>query len=77
MQRWEYLAVHFEGRHWADSLGHRGDVVNAGRPYNETVNNDHQPGKLLNELGDQGWEVVGVASGDASDYRLFLKRPKL
>jgi hypothetical protein len=76
MQRWEYLSVHVEKYHWSDRLGRRGDVPRAGRPYLPTVENAHNSGQLLHELGEQGWELVGIASGDAYQYRLFLKRPK-
>ena len=64
MQCWEYLTVYVQSRSWHDSLSRRGSF-----PENR------QPAELLNELGEQGWELVGTSSGsDASVYRLFLKR---
>ena len=29
----------------------------------------------LDEAGRAGWELVGVASDDMANYRLFFKRP--
>jgi hypothetical protein len=73
MQRWEYLTLFIESSRWSDSLGRAGTVplgknmgVRAG-----------DPTALLNELGEQGWELAGVAGRDDNGvYRLFLKRPR-
>jgi hypothetical protein len=66
MQRWEYLFV---------------DVARTGEVY--SVNGQtvvHQ--KWLryvyaNQLGSQGWELVGTVSSESSTYQLIFKRPKL
>lgn len=71
MQRWEYLNVFMKRLEWTDSLGRSGDLPARG----SSVTGD--PTGLLNELGGQGWELTGIASGDGNDvYQLFLKRPK-
>jgi len=47
-------------------------VEDPGLPRNELV---RTPEVLLNAYGEEGWELVGVASGeDVHSYRLFLKR---
>lgn len=44
-------------------------IVGSGAFYNKT--------SLLNELGEQGWEVVGVVGDDSSGHlTLLLKRPR-
>ena len=70
MQRWEYLTIVVQSQTWTDSLGRSGSL-----PY------DGQTGELLNDLGQQGWDLVSV-HGDGDDARwycnfwLFLKRPR-
>jgi len=65
MQEWEYLEVWVDGRRWEDSEGREGDLNSRGYAT-----------ARLNELGAQGWELAGVASANAGEYTLFLKRPQ-
>jgi hypothetical protein len=67
MQRWEYLTVEIRYNGWSDSLGRRGSL-----PVDS-----FQTGPLLNDLGEQGWELAGVADRNGHGVlRLFLKRPR-
>ena len=65
MQRWEYLSIAGNGSWWSDCLGRKG-----GLPTYESLSYG-DPTKLLNDLGEQGWDLAG-----AGDHQLFLKRPK-
>ena len=72
MQSWEYLQVCVIDRNWADSLGRNGQLApGPGLDWRLVT-------PLLNELGGEGWELVGTTSGDgrANIYQLFLKRPR-
>ena len=67
MQQWEYFWVEVDEtlRGWSDSKGDTGEFPNTSSQ------------ALLTELGAQGWELAGVASGQSpNQYRLFFKRPK-
>lgn len=54
MQNWEYLEVFFDyaSNTWQDSMGRRGEL--------DVDDRFKHAGKLLNELGQQGWELVGL-----------------
>ena len=75
MPQWEYLEVYtFEGA-WADNRGRRGDLDEVVKVKNRIA---HSRATLLNDLGSQGWELVGLEC-PASAYdpvTLFFKRPK-
>lgn len=70
MQRWEYLTIFVSRLEWKDSLGRTGKLPGFRA-------DDGDPTGLLNEVGEQGWELAGV-----NTYRggyaptLFLKRPR-
>ena len=66
MQRWEYLTLFVSRLSWSDSLGRQGEV-----PRLVGWQSQGDPTELLNQLGDQGWELVG-----ADDGKLYLKRPR-
>ena len=65
MQRWEHLSIGINEQSWWDSLGRKGKLADRANPT-----------AVLDALGDEGWELTGVAAGDQARYRLFLKRPK-
>jgi hypothetical protein len=68
VQQWEYLDLMVLSADWADSQGRSGKLTEfpvEGRDEYWTV------GPLLNQLGAEGWELVGFQGG-----RLILKRPK-
>jgi hypothetical protein len=70
MQRWEYHTITTYAYNWADSIGRTGRLPREGPPmYGD-------PTGMLNELGEQGWELIGVAARAGGDCQLFLKRPK-
>lgn len=76
MQRWEYLEVQVHQEHWIDSLGRRGKLPSE-RAYGASYGETYFSGGLLNELGEQGWELAGVPSSmDQRDHKLLLKRPR-
>ncbi len=66
MQQWEYLFV---------------DVARTGEIYSVNGQNVIYQKWLryvyANQLGNQGWELVGTVSSDSSIYQLIFKRPKL
>jgi len=79
VQSWEYLEIELytydrarrEGRPgWKDSMGRSGvlDEMLGGHFLNSAP--------LLNELGAQGWELVGVQSTPSYESKLILKRPR-
>lgn len=71
MQQWEYLTIFIKDTRWAESLGRSGSL-----PYRLNMATGDPTG-LLNELGEQGWELAGVADRDGWDTnRLFLKRSR-
>ena len=77
MEKWEYLTVQVTLGEWYDSTGRKGktDLLSdfvAGNEYKV-----YHPTELLNDLGEEGWEMVGVAGTDSSQrYKLFFKRRK-
>lgn len=71
VRRWEYLEVDVHVETWSDSSGRSGRL-----PISEAG-----PGQIprtvavLNELGDQGWELAGVSNSQSPlIYRMLLKR---
>ena len=71
MQKWEYLEVSVAYRHWVDSMGRSGELSQQAHSHAGF----YSAASLLNELGQQGWEVTGVAAGNSSTFTLLLKRP--
>jgi len=70
MQRWEYLTLVFGGYgNWSDSLGRSGNLPAIDKPLGH-------PTSLMNELGEQGWELSGVNPGSTNRWMLFFKRPR-
>ena len=81
MQSWEYLEIELVSqawrgggaREWKDSMGRSGKLEPLGQNFLNST-------PLLNELGAQGWELVGVQSyetnGNTFGAKLFLKRPR-
>lgn len=71
--RWEYLELRVHALHdfWADSLG-RGGKLSSG------TGGQHGAAGVWNALGDEGWELVGIASGDPPNqsYLAIFKRPR-
>jgi hypothetical protein len=74
VQNWEYLEVEikelgsYHPHPWQDSMGRSGELKRLGEELSNSA-------PLLNELGAQGWELVGVYSpGRAA--KLILKRPR-
>ncbi len=82
MQRWEYLEIQIDSgiRVWRDSLGREGELREATGRWGSY----RHGGALLNDLGDQGWELVGieaVPSGSTvwqsrPEARWIFKRPR-
>lgn len=67
MQRWEYLEVflNYSWAKWHDSTGRQGELVTGAK-----ITDIHwwqHSGPLLNELGREGWELVGVESHTGSN----------
>jgi hypothetical protein len=77
MEKWGYLTVQVTLGDWHDSTGRKGktDVLS-----DFTVGNTdkiYAPTELLNNLGEDGWELVGIAGTDSSQrYKMFFKRRK-
>jgi hypothetical protein len=69
--KWEYLTVLVERHHWYSSDGRNGTL----EPLPEhQFRYNNQP--ILSKLGEDGWELAGVAGGDNLFYQMFFKRPK-
>jgi hypothetical protein len=72
MQRWEYLTIFIRDVRWSDSSGREGTLPGGGR----LSGSSGHPTGLLNEFGEQGWELVGVVTQYGwSFYEMILKRP--
>jgi hypothetical protein len=72
MQRWEYLTIGVWDEKWSDNLGRSGVL-----PRREAPLYWNDPAGLLNEVGEQGWELTGVAGSEGTNgYWLFLKRSR-
>lgn len=73
MRQWEYLELRVHGSHdfWSDSLGRSGKLSRATGVHGGTA-------AVWNDLGEQGWELVAIASGDPPNqsYLAILKRPR-
>jgi hypothetical protein len=68
--KWEYLEVIVSHRKWEDSMGRSGNLATVPSGLSHCA-------ALLNQLGDQGWELTGIAGSESTSYyRAFLKRPK-
>ena len=72
MQRWEYLTIKLgQSGLWSDSLGRSGRLPDTDR----MLSGD--PTGLMNNLGEQGWELSGVSPRDGNyGWLLFFKRPR-
>jgi hypothetical protein len=69
MAKWEYLTIMVIGRSWNSSDGKSGEIeryTNSGQL--RTV----QP--VLNQFGEQGWEMTGVRGIENTYYEMFFKR---
>lgn len=65
MQRWEYLFV---------DVARTGEIASVNGQtviYQKWVRYVY-----ANQLGNQGWELVGTVSNEPSTYQLIFKRPK-
>lgn len=69
MQKWEYLRVtaRYEHGGWSVYIN-----INNDRPAGERTNDFTG---VLNDFGEQGWEVVTAALSE-NGVTLFFKRPK-
>lgn len=78
MQKWEYLEVYHWRSGWSDSMGRSGDFVYVDA--REIDGRWYHSGGLLNELGAQGWELIGIEVLPAGQYgttaaKWIFKRP--
>ena len=74
MGGWEYLEAYVYQDDWIDSSGRRVSLKSETKMHNANTHFTASP--ILNELGTQGWELVGIVFQDMSLYRLFLKRQR-
>jgi hypothetical protein len=66
IMKWEYMRLAVTGNEVALVVGPGWAKLNF-----------EDPTDALNDFGEQGWEVVGIASGDNLNiYTVLLKRPK-
>jgi hypothetical protein len=68
MQRSEYHSIQTQGRYRSDSHGRTGDLV---RRDSDRVVTWYDPGPLLSEYGEEGWELAGI-----DGQRLLSKRAR-
>ena len=75
MQKWEYLEV---------VVGFMGEKSMAAERVNDQTTRNLKKGdkeypkfyKLANELGEQGWEMCGIAGSDSRrDFVAYFRRP--
>ena len=71
MEKWEYLVIFVERQAWFSSNGLSGILESF--PEHEFRYNPHP---ILNELGEEGWELTGAVGGDNLFYQVFFKRLK-
>jgi hypothetical protein len=64
VEKWEYLVLSVSDE-WSDSNGRKGRL---SRDWEASL------AALLNDLGNQGWEMSGV--GVVSTWRFYFKRPR-
>ena len=77
MDKWEYLTVIVSDLDWAATNGQSGTFQGYIKTDNYTSNQLEDNSGLLNQLGDDGWELTGaVGSESYSGYKMFFKRPK-
>ena len=75
MQKWEYMELLAGPRTWQDSAGQAGETPSIGTA---SLERWWSVTPILNELGTEGWELVGIAPYSThafSGFRLFFKRP--
>jgi hypothetical protein len=71
MEKWEYLVIFVERQAWFSGNGLSGRL----EPFPEHELR-YNPQPILGELGEEGWELTGVAGADNLFYQMFFKRPK-
>jgi hypothetical protein len=71
MQQWEYIDLFLRGSSWADSTGRSGKLPATRIDGTNTL----ALSPVLNELGTEGWKVVGIMPGSTTT-RIILTRPK-
>lgn len=68
--KWEYLEVVVSGASWSDHAGGSGEVRVDELGSSFVAHH-------CNRLGDEGWELIGVAGSHTTQhFRLIFKRPK-
>ncbi len=73
VQKWEYLEVRISGPEWADSRGNSGKLEHLKL----RCLSWHSATPMMNELGEQGWEMSGIADDESlNSYIIFFKRLK-
>ncbi len=76
MPQWEYLEVvcNYSRGTWWNSYGDEGKLLRVD------VDAAVQGGRIItpifDDLGLQGWELIGVTADPIGFFRFFLKRPK-
>ncbi len=70
MQKWEYLIVTTEGR----KVG----AIGVESPADTGYKNTETEHEFLEELGEDGWELVAIIGTSSNDRnKLYFKRPPL
>jgi hypothetical protein len=67
MKRWEYIylyASHKKGTNMVTNINE-----------NLVEDKDYELGSVLNQLGSEGWELVGLTGIGETGWRFVLKRP--
>lgn len=78
MQQWEYLEAYVHADVWHDSTGRTETLEQVRVPVRGVTGQYASTAPVLNALGQQGWELAGVAVLETPypTQRLYLKRPK-
>jgi hypothetical protein len=76
VQQWEYFEVLLDARRglWLDANGESGELTHVEYGSGRLAEEHLFMAAVLQGLGAQGWELVGVVPHSAGE-KLYLKRP--
>lgn len=80
MTKWEFCSIYpiEEYRHWLVPYGegYKENFTVEGGTREEVPDDPHDLAKLIAQLGEEGWELVGCGNVSEVRHALYFKRPK-